>query len=327
MHGLLIGAWVAQTITAIADLGVADALASGPLSIEDLADKVDADADALRRALRAVMSKGIFAQRDDGRYELTPMAELLRSDASVSMTALARFVGARQEREHWSTLTEAIRTGTSRVGALRGKPFFDYLSEDPEYSQIFNDAMTSISAYVNEPLVEAYDFRQFDTIVDVAGGHGRLLAAVLESAPLACGVLFDLPEVVAGATPLLEELNVADRVRLAKGSFFENIPAGGDAYLLKHIIHDWSDDAALQILKNVRQAAASGAVLLLVETVIPEDNREFTGKFVDMEMLLFNDGRERTATEYCELLHRAGWQMTRVVDTTTDFSIVEARAV
>ncbi|QNI09325.1 hydroxyneurosporene methyltransferase [Mycobacterium kubicae] len=324
---MLIGAWVAQTITAIADLGVADALASGPLSIEDLADKVDADADALRRALRAVMSKGIFAQRDDGRYELTPMAELLRSDASVSMTALARFVGARQEREHWSTLTEAIRTGTSRVGALRGKPFFDYLSEDPEYSQIFNDAMTSISAYVNEPLVEAYDFRQFDTIVDVAGGHGRLLAAVLESAPLACGVLFDLPEVVAGATPLLEELNVADRVRLAKGSFFENIPAGGDAYLLKHIIHDWSDDAALQILKNVRQAAASGAVLLLVETVIPEDNREFTGKFVDMEMLLFNDGRERTATEYCELLHRAGWQMTRVVDTTTDFSIVEARAV
>lgn len=327
MHRLLIGAWVAQTIAAVADVGVADALADGPLSIDDLAGKVGADPDALRRALRAVMSKGIFAQCDDGRYKLTPLADLLRSDAPVPMAPLARFVGARQEREHWSALTEAIKTGTSRVCALRGKSFFDYLGDDLEYSQIFNDAMTSISAYVNVPVVEAYDFKQFDTIVDVAGGHGRLLAAILESAPAARGVLFDLPEVVAGASPLLEELRVADRVQLAKGSFFEEIPAGGDAYLLKHIIHDWSDDASLRILKNVRHAATTDAALLLVETVIPEDNREFTGKFVDMEMLLFNDGRERTANEYRRLLDEAGWQMTRVVDTTTEFSLVEARAV
>lgn len=258
---------------------------------------------------------------------MTPLADLLRSDAPVPMAPLARFVGARQEREHWSALTEAIKTGTSRVCALRGKSFFDYLGDDLEYSQIFNDAMTSISAYVNVPVVEAYDFKQFDTIVDVAGGHGRLLAAILASAPAARGVLFDLPEVVAGASPLLEELRVADRVQLAKGSFFEEIPAGGDAYLLKHIIHDWSDDASLRILKNVRHAATTDAALLLVETVIPEDNREFTGKFVDMEMLLFNDGRERTANEYRRLLDEAGWQMTQVVDTTTEFSIVEARAV
>ncbi|ASL11042.1 methyltransferase [Mycobacterium intracellulare] len=326
MLGFLFGAWLAQTITAVADLRVADALAGGPLQIDELAGRVGAEPDALGRAMRAVISKGIFAQRDDGRYELTPLAELLRSDVPMSMAAMARFVGSPQEREHWSLLTQAIKTGASCVPTLRGKRFFEYLGDDPEFASVFNEAMVGMSAYVDAPVMDAYDFTPYGTIVDVAGGHGRLLAAILGSTPEARGVLFDLPDVVAGAAPLLEKLGVARRVRIAEGSFFDEIPPGGDAYVLKHIIHDWPDDEALQILRNVRRAAGTGAALLLVETIIPEDDQEFSGKIVDMEMLLFNNGRERTASEYRQLLDKADFEMIRVVDTATEFSIIQARA-
>jgi hypothetical protein len=325
MRELIYGVWMSQAIAAIADLGVADVLASGPLPINDLAGKVGADPDALRRLLRTLIGKGIFAQRDGGRYELTPLADLLRSDAPVSLAALARFVGSRQHREHWSLLTEAIKTGTSVVPTLRGKSFFDYLDDDPEFAQLFNDAMTSFSEIWIEAVVEAYDFTRYRTIVDVGGGHGRLLAAILASAPNVQGVLYDLPEVIAGATPLLQENHIEERVRLAEGSFFDGVPAG-DAYVLKHIIHDWDDDAAIQILRNVRSAAAVGAVLLLVEGVIPENTGESFFTLTDMEMLLVNNGRERTAGEYCRLLDEAGFQMIGVVDTASPMSIIEARA-
>ena len=326
MQELILAAWISQGITAVADLGVADALAGGPLSINELAGKVGAEPDALGRLLRALISKGIFARRDDGRYELSPLADLLRSDVPVSMAPMARFIGARQHREHWSLLTEAIKTGTTVVPALRGKSFFDYLGDEPEFGRIFNDAMTGQSGLSVGPVVDAYDFTRFGTIVDVAGGHGRLLAAILASAPDAQGVLYDLPEVIAGAPALLRESHVAERVRLAEGSFFDGVPAGGDAYVLKHIIHDWDDDASVRILRNVRSAAAAGAALLLVETVIPEDDSGSIAKWTDMEMLIINNGRERTAGEYRRLFDEAGFQMIGVVDTASRFSIIEGRA-
>jgi len=325
MQELILAAWISQGITAVADLGVADALAGGPLSINELAGKVGAEPDALGRLLRALISKGIFARRDDGRYELSPLADLLRSDVPVSMAPMARFIGARQHREHWSLLTEAIKTGTTVVPALRGESFFDYLGDEPEFGQIFNDAMTGQSGLSVGPVVDAYDFTRFGTIVDVAGGHGRLLAAILASAPDAQGVLYDLPEVIAGAPALLRESRVAQRVQLAEGSFFDGVPAGGDAYVLKHIIHDWDDDASARILRNVRSAAA-GTALLLVETVIPEDDSGSIAKWTDMEMLIINNGRERTADEYRRLFDEAGFQMIGVVDTASRFSIIEGRA-
>jgi hypothetical protein len=326
MHELILAAWISQGITAVAELGVADALAGGPLPINELAGKVGADPDALGRLLRALISKGIFAQRDDGRYELTPLADVLRSDAPVSMAATARFIGAKQHREHWNLLTEAIKTGSSIVTNLRGKAFFDYLGDEPDYGQIFNDAMTSLSGLAIGPVVDAYDFKQFGTIVDVAGGHGRLLAAILASAPDAHGVLYDLPEVIAGAPALLRESHVAERVRLAEGSFFDGVPTGGDAYVLKNIIHDWDDDASVRILRNVRSAATAGAALLLVETVIPEGDGNPIGKWMDMEMLILNDGRERTAGEYRRLFEEAGFQMIGAVETASRLSIIEGRA-
>ena len=327
MMDLIMGAWIAQAITAAADLGVADALAKGPLSVDELAAAVDADPDALARLLRALASREIFRQRRDGRYELSALADTLRCDADVSMAAMARWVGAAQHREHWSHLPEAVRTGRAIIPELRGKPFFEYLADEPQLAEIFNHAMTGASELSIAPVIAAYDFSPYPTIVDVAGGRGRLLAAILAATPAARGVLFDLPQVVAGAPALLRKHHAHDRVRIVEGSFFERIPDDGDAYVLKHVIHDWPDDDAVHILRNVRAATDTGRRLLLVELVIPNHDREFLGKWLDLEMLIGVAARERTATEYGQLLNRAGFQMTRVVETASPFSIVEATAI
>ena len=328
MMELILDAWSAQAITAAAELGIADALADGPLTADELAAAVGADPDAVGRLLRALIGRGIFRQRRDGRYELNPLADALRRDAEVSLAGMARLVGAPQQREHWSGLTHAIRRGRAVVPDLRGKPFFDYLADEPELAHIFNNAMTSTSDLSIAPLVAAYDFGGYATIVDVGGGHGRLLAAILRAAPQARGVLFDQPQVVDGAAAELREHGVEDRVRVVAGSFFtDDIPAGGDAYVLKNIIHDWPDDEAVRILANVRKAAAPGSHVLLLEQVIPDHDRDIPAKWIDLEMLVMVDGRERTESEYGRLLQQAGFQLTRVVETASPFGVVEARAV
>jgi hypothetical protein len=326
MLEMIIAAWTSQAITVAAQLGVADALANGPLPIDELAAQVDADADALRRLLRALIGRGIFRQRRDGRYELNALAETLRSDAPVSMACAARFYGSREQRERWTVLVDAVRSGTAVVPALRGKESFDYFAEQPELAELFNRTMTSISELTDASVVAGYDFSAYPTIVDVGGGHGPLLAAILAGTPGSRGVLYDMPRVVASAESLLRKHNVADRVRIAEGSFFESVPGGGDAYILKNIMHDWPDEKAVQILRNVRAAAGSRATVLLVELVIPMHDRDFPGKWADLEMLLNLGARERTPAEYRDLLSQAGFRMTRVVQTASPLSVVEARA-
>ncbi len=327
MMELILNAWVAQTITTAADLGVADALAGGPLSGAQLADRVGADADALKRLMRALIGIGIFRQGSDGRYALNALAETLRTDAPVSMAGMARWVGSPQHREHWSHLTDAIRTGHPVVPELRGKPVFEYLAGEAALREVFNSAMTNLSEFATVPLTAAYDFSAFGTIVDVGGGHGRLLAAILDTTPDSRGVLFDLTEVVAFAPELFRKYGVDDRVRIEEGSFFDSVPEGGDAYVLKNVIHDWPEEEAVRILKNVRTAARTGARLLLCEFVIPDHDRDFHGKWVDIEMLVVAGARERTADEYGRLCDQAGFRLNRVVDTVSPLSIVEATAV
>jgi uncharacterized protein YjiS (DUF1127 family) len=294
------------------------------LPIDELAARVDADADALRRLLRALISRGIFRQRRDGRYELNSLSDTLRSDAPVSMISAARFYGSQEQRERWTLLVDAVRTGNSVVPALRGTESFDYFAKQPELAELFDQTMTNVSELTTAPVVAGYNFSSYPTIVDVGGGQGPLLASILSAAPASRGVLYDLPRVVAGAPNVLCEHAVADRVRIVQGSFFDGVPSGGDAYLLKNIIHDWTDDKAVQILRNVRAAAGPDATVLLVELVIPEHNRDFPGKWVDLEMLLNLGARERTAAEYRDLLSQAGWRMTRVVRTASPLSVVEA---
>lgn len=320
------GTWVAQGITAAAQLGVADALAAGPMSADELAQRVHANPDALGRLMRALVSEGVFCRRRDGRYALNALADCLRSDAPVSLSGMARYLGAPQHRELWSHLVDAIRTGEAVLPELRGMEAFDYLATEPEFGEIFNEAMTGVSEVAIAPMVAVYDFTGFTTIIDIGGGHGRLLSAILAAAPNASGVLYDLPEVIEGAPELLRKYGTADRVRTLAGSFFDSAPEGGDLYVLKSVIHDWPDEKALMILRNIRSAAAPGTTLLLVETVIPEHDREFLGKWSDLEMLLGINARERTEAEFRALYEQAGFRLTRVVPTASPFSLVEGQA-
>ncbi|MBP1818945.1 hydroxyneurosporene methyltransferase [Mycobacterium sp. OAE908] len=325
MTELIIGASVAQAMSVAAELRIADALADGPLGLDELAQRVGADPDALGRLLRLLISRGVFRHRD-GRYELTALARTLRWDAPHSMAAFARFEGSLQHREHWSHCIDAVRTGEAVVPKLRGMEAFDWIETDSEISDVFNAAMTNISELAAEAVTGAYDFAGYRTIVDVAGGHGRLLAGILLATPTATGVLFDLPHVAAGAGPLLRKHGVAERVRIAEGSFFDGVPHGGDLYVLKNIIHDWPDDKARQILKTLRAATDTGTTVALIECVIPPHDRDFLAKTMDLEMLIYNAGRERTAAQYQNLLQQAGFRMTRVVPTASPLSIVEATA-
>jgi hypothetical protein len=324
MTEMILATWFAQAITAAAQLGIADALADGPLGRDELARRVGADPDAVGRLMRVLLMRGVFKQRRDGKYALNPLGETLRADAEVSMKGAALFFGSPQHREHWTHLSDSIRSGQPCIPELRGKPFFEYLADEPEFASLFNNAMTSTSDLSEAALTAAYDFSRFEVIADVGGGHGRLLAGILATAPQARGVLFDLPQVVEGAPSLLTELGVADRVTIESGSFFEGAPSDVDAYVMKNVIHDWADDDALTILRNIRAAARPQAVLLLLEMVIPTHHREFLGKLVDMEMLLIGGAKERTAENWRTLLSQAGFRLNRIVDSASPLSVIEA---
>jgi hypothetical protein len=220
-------------------------------------------------------------------------------------------------------LLYSVQTGKTAAEKLRGVPIFDYMETNPGYAKVFNDAMTGVSILAIEAAVPVYDFTDHRLIVDVGGGHGALLAAVLAQAPTAKGVLFDLPSVVQGAGGPLDAVGVTQRCTITAGSFFDSVPDGGDAYLLKAIIHDWDDASALTMLRNVRTAIAAGGKLLLFELVLPEGAPPHPGMLLDIDMLVNAGGRERTATEYADLLSRAGFRQTRVVPTASPMSIVE----
>jgi hypothetical protein len=325
MMEMIVAGWLSQAITVAAELGVADALEARPLSIDELAAKVGADPDALSRLLRALIGRGVFHHRRDGRYALNSLARTLCSDAEVSMSAAAQFYGSREQRDRWTLLADSIRTGRSIVPTMHGKESFDYFAEDPRHAELFNLTMSSISALTDATVVAAYDFGAYRTIVDVGGGHGLLLANILAAAPASRGVLYDLSAVVSAMSNMLRYNGLAERVQIEAGSFFERVPVGGDAYVLKNILHDWSDEKAIQILRNVRAAAGRDATVLLVELVIPDHDRDFAGKWADLEMLLNLGARERTAAEYRNLLGQAGFEVTRLVPTASPLSLVEAR--
>ena len=323
---LILGAFVSQAIHVAAELGIADALADQPLPLDELAARVGADPDGLKRLMRALISRGVFRLRR-GRYEMTALAEPLRSDTPYSIHGYARLVGSPQHREHWSLLAESVRSGTTMVPQLRGKGAFDYLTDEPELAKIFNDAMTGLNGMSALTVVAAYRFDSFATIVDIGGGHGELLATILAVTPNARGVLYDLPAVVAGAPALLSARGVEDRVRVEGGSFFDGVPSGGDAYVLKSVIHDWPDEPSVTILRNVRAATGVDATLLLVEVVLPGHDRDFTGTWVDLEMLVQAGGRERDAAEWRDLLRQGGFRMKRIVQTASVYSVIEATPV
>ena len=317
------GAWLTQAICVAATLGIPETLRDGPLTADEVARRVGADPDATYRVLRALASNGVLRLRR-GRFGLTRVGHALRSDHHGSMAPMAALVSSPEHWQHWGSLLHSVRTGGTAVEKLRGTTIFEYLDANPGYAATFNDAMTGVSAVAIEVAVPLYDFADRKLIVDVGGGHGALLAAVLARAPRARGVLFDLPSVVDGAGALLDEAGVSERCALQGGSFFDAVPAGADAYLMKTVIHDWNDEQSSKILRNVRTAIAPEGKLLLMELVLPQGAPPHPGMLLDLEMLVHAGGRERTAAEYADLLSRAGFRLTRVIPTAGPMSIVEA---
>ncbi len=319
------GVWTAQALWAAASLGVADLLASGPKTRDELARAAGAQPRALYRVLRALACLGIFAERADGRLENTPQSEFLRSDVPGSVRDYVIFAGQPWHLDAFAHILHSVRTGEPSGERAVGKPIWEFLATDAEQGRIFNAAMTGIIGDTAMAVRAAYDFSGIRTLVDVGGGHGILLATVLAANPSLRGVVFDQPHVVDGAGATFSRLGVQDRTTIVGGDFFREVPKG-DAYVMSHIIHDWDDEPSVKILRTIRRAAEPGARLLLVEAVIPAGNAFSFGKILDLEMLALPGGLERTESEYRALLAAGGFRMTRIVSTRSSSEIVEAVA-
>jgi hypothetical protein len=321
---MVIGGCTAQAIYVAAKLGIADVLADGPATAEQIAGRVGSHPHATYRLLRALTTRSIFHEEPGRRFRLTPMADALRADSPNSVRPIVLMAGHPTTWEHWGELTYSVMTGESSFEKLRGMPVFDYLDKDPDYARLFDESMSFSSGMEIPMLLDAFDFSVYGTIVDVGGGQGRLIAEILRGAPESRGVLFDLEPVVARAPEVLDAAGVTDRCTVVGGSFFESVPTGGDAYVLKHIIHDWPEHKAFDILGNVRAAIGEGGSLLLADLVLPDDDSPHLGKLVDLDLLVAFGGQHRTAVEYEDLLTRAGFRLTRIVPTAVATSIIEA---
>ncbi len=323
---MLIGRWISQAISAAAELGLADHVTDGPQTPETLAGRVHADAPSIRRLLRALASVGMFAEDEGGRFAQTPLSETLRSDVPGSIRGMALHVGAPASVTAWADLTTSIRTGEPAFRRVHGKSFFEYLAGAPDHAKAFDHAMHGVSSTELAGILAAYDFSDAGVIVDVGGGDGTLLGAILARYPQLRGVVADLPHVIARTREGLRASPLRDRIELVEASFFETVPSGGATYLLKHILHDWSDELSTQILRHVRRAIPAGGRVLVFESVLQAGNAPDFGKLLDLEMIAITEGgRERTERDFAALLDATGFRLARVVPTRSPVSVIEGR--
>lgn len=325
---MAMGFIMSQAISVASKLYIADYLKDGAKSVEQLAELTETDQPALYRLMRALGSVGIFAEDAESKFALTPLSEFLRSDHPESLRGIAHMIG---DREHWhahGNLLHSVKTGGIAFEGAFGKPFFPYIQDKPEIARIFDDAMTSFSRTVGNAVAAAYDFSNAKVIADIGGGHGRLLSTVLKTNENAKGILFDQPQVVAGAEEVLTEAGVSERVEIVGGNFFAEIPVEADIYLLKNIVHDWNDEESVWILQNIAKNAKPGAKVLLVESVVEaEKGVPSMSKVMDLNMLAMTSGRERTAAEYAELFEKSGFKFVAVHPTPSPLQIAEAEKV
>jgi SAM-dependent methyltransferase len=323
MGRLINGYWNTLTIHAAAQLGLADRLGDVPRPVAELARELAVDEDALYRLLRALAGIGLFSEARPRSFVLRPLGATLRTDAPGSMRGRALLPGGAHVRA-WLELTHSVRTGETGMQRAFGCEIFPYLADHPDEARIFDDAMAGYTTQLAHELVRVYDFSRFRLAVDVGGGKGALLAVVLRANPPLRGVCFDVAYVAERARAHLAAEGVASRCDVAVGDFFDEVPAGGDVYLLSRIIHDWDDARATQLLKNVRRAIAPGGTLLVIDAVLEPGDEPSLGKMMDVNMLVMTGGRERTAEEFRALLGAAGFRLTRVLAAGSTASVVEA---
>jgi O-methyltransferase domain len=317
--------FVSRALYAAVALDVPGGLAGGPKRPDELAAALGAHAPSLYRILRALAGHGIFSEDPAGRFSNTALSDLLRDGVPGSLRDLVLLFGHETSWRSWEAIVHTVRTGEAGFEHMYGEKFFDYLPKHPEAAGMFDRAMATASGTTNAVVVEAYDFSGLRTLVDVAGGVGAALCSILQAAPRLRGVVFDLPHVEARASAFIAGQGLADRCEFVAGSFFESIPAGADAYFMKHILHDWGDEECLQILACCRQAMSGPARLLICERIVPAGNEPSPSKLIDLHMLMTNHGgKERTEREYRELLAGGGFELARVIATRSPWSVLEA---
>jgi len=311
------GYWLSRCLHVVADLGVADKLGESPQSVASLAEAVNADAGALSRVLRLLSSVGVFESRGD-TYAHTDASRFLRSDHPMSLRAFVRMTGLPMCWDSYGALESTVRTGVPAVRKVVGNPF-EWFASHPDEARIFEQAMTGKAFAQVAGVVASYDFSAFKNVGDIGGGRGHLLQAVLQAAPSARGVLFDLPHVVGAASGI-----ASDRIELKGGDFFKDSLPSCDAYLLMEVIHDWPDAEAKSILSAIRRAAPPNAKLLLLETPLPTEPGPHWVKGLDVHMMVMVGGRERTQAEYDALLASSGFKLARTIPTPSGVAIFEA---
>jgi hypothetical protein len=327
LRRLINGYQVSQAIHVAATLGIADLLADGSRTSDELAEATGSQPRALYRLLRALAAAGVLHEDESRSFALSELGAQLRSDVPDSLHGWASFVGRPYYWNAWAHLAESIRNGENTFKQVYGESVWEYRAKRPEESEIFDRAMSALTGASNAAILDAYDFGRFETVVDVGGGNGALLAGILDRHPTVRGVVFDQPHVVANARAFLAERGLADRCEVAAGSFFESVPSGADAYVLKAIIHDWEDPEAEAILHTCRRAMGPTARLLVIEQELGGPNERPPAKFSDLNMLVGPGGQERTRDEYATLFAATGFELTRTIPTAGTLQVFEATPV
>ncbi len=317
------GYQISQVIHVAAELRLADLIGDEPVSTVDIATRVGAHPGSLYRLLRALSTVGIFRETDDRCFVASPMSDLLRADHSRSMLGWATLIGRPYHWQIWGDLLHSVRTGEDATHHLYGVDIWQYRADKPEETTVFNAAMSALSRNVAPALIAAYDFTGFERIVDVGGANGALLAAILTASPRSTGVVFDLPYVVREAASVIRVAGLAGRCETAEGSYLDGVPAGGDAYILKSVLMDSTDEEAAAILQNVRTAMGAGGTLLVIEGVIGAPNEGQRDAFSDLMMLVVTGGRERTQDEWAAVFAAGGFTLDSITPTASRFQVLE----
>ncbi len=320
LMNFIVGKWISKPIYAAAEFGIADILAEGPKSIEEIAQISKTHAPSLNRVMRALASVGIFSETEDNQYELTPMAECLKTGA---MRSIALMFNSDWNEKAWTCFIDSVRTGETPFKKAHGMPITDWLGKNPQAEKMLGEANALKAANSHRAIVDVYDFSGINTLTDVGGGFGVLIAEILSANPLMKGIVAEHPSIVQAAKETIRAREIQDRCEAVECDFFKEIPAGTDAYLMSHILHDWKDEECQVILKNCHNAMKPESKLLIVEMIIPPGNGPSIAKLLDLEMFVITGGRERTENEYKYLLESSGFKLSRIISTKEGISVIE----